>query len=57
MLKQDAVNLAIVVVALLGATVLMTDRAPEDWRFAGYFLVAYLLIMMVQWVWRTRRHE
>ncbi|MCL3838700.1 hypothetical protein [Aeromicrobium duanguangcaii] len=50
-------NLAIVVVALLGATVLMTDRAPEDWRFAGYFLVAYLLIMMVQWVWRTRRHE
>ncbi|MTB88807.1 hypothetical protein H9L21_12470 [Aeromicrobium senzhongii] len=45
------------VTALVLVTVFTTDRDPDDWLFAGYFIAAYLVFAGLQWLWTSTRQR
>lgn len=57
MLKAEVIQLLAVAVVLVGLTVLSTDGDRSDWRFVGFFLLAYIVLGGVKWWWQSRKHE
>ncbi len=56
LIKREAFNLLVVVVALVASTALLTEADSEAWRLAGSVLLIYLLFVGIQaLVWSRRR--
>lgn len=55
-LKREATQLIVVIVSVIACTVVMTDRAQDDWRYAGTVVLAYVALVGLHWlVWGRRQ--